>query len=288
MKIVRYASASEPSWGILDSDAIIPLAGSPVDWGPALVRNPESAQALVGVDGENVSASTVRLLPPLERGAKVVCVGVNYRTHVEAAGAAMPSAPVAFLKAPSALIGDGEEIVYPALTTTLDYEVELVAMIGAIGHTAAECVLGYTVGNDVTARDLQRGEFGLDLYSAKSLDRTSGVGPWIVTADEFGPPPVDLEMRLMVNGEQRQCERTSGMHWDIDEILAYVNARTRLAPGDLLFTGTPAGVGLEDGRFLESGDVVEATIEGIGSLTNMVGRRDGTRPATEGVRDATA
>jgi 2-keto-4-pentenoate hydratase/2-oxohepta-3-ene-1,7-dioic acid hydratase in catechol pathway len=202
---------------------------------------------------------------------------VNYRSHVEPLGASLPNGPVAFLKAQTAVIGHGAEIRYPPLTTKLDYEIELVCVFGAprlIDHASGTTsLLGYTVGNDVTARDLQHGELGVDLYSSKSLDDTCPIGPWITTRDEIADP-VDLDMTLTVNGEVRQHERTSAMHWSVDELLRFANQRTRLVCGDLLFTGTPGGVALEHGRFLASGDVVEAAIEGIGTLRNGVGKED--------------
>jgi 2-keto-4-pentenoate hydratase/2-oxohepta-3-ene-1,7-dioic acid hydratase in catechol pathway len=135
-------------------------------------------------------------------------------------------------------------------------------------------VLGYTVGNDVSARDAQSSIGGLDLFTMKALDRSTPVGPWIATIDEFGgPAQPDVELRLRVNGEERQRDRTSNMLFGLDEVLAYVDARTSLAAGDLVFTGTTSGVGAEDGRYLEPGDVIEAEIERIGVLRNSVGPR---------------
>jgi len=131
----------------------------------------------------------------------------------------------------------------------------------------------------VSARDWQFGGSvtGMDMFSAKVLDRTSPVGPWIVTRDEFGDGHPDLELRLSVDGELRQCERTKNMAWDVGYLLAYVDARTRLGCGDVLFTGTPAGVGHETGRYLEPGQIVEATIEQIGTLRNPVGPKPAAR-----------
>ena len=117
------------------------------------------------------------------------------------------------------------------------------------------------------------GAFGLDLYSGKCLDRTSSLGPWIVTRDEFAQRLPDLAMQLTVDEEIRQRDRTISMHWNLEELLSYVDARTRVLPGDMIFTGTPAGVGVSSGRFLEPGNVVAATIENIGTLRNKVGAR---------------
>jgi 2-keto-4-pentenoate hydratase/2-oxohepta-3-ene-1,7-dioic acid hydratase in catechol pathway len=140
------------------------------------------------------------------------------------------------------------------------------------GESVVDQILGYCVGNDVSARDLQFGGSvtGMDMFSAKGLDDTSGIGPWITTRDEFGDGHPDLELTLTVDGEVRQRDRTSSMVWGCAELVEYVAARSRLAPGDVVFTGTPAGVGHEDGRYLQRGQVVEATIEGLGTLRNRV------------------
>jgi 2-keto-4-pentenoate hydratase/2-oxohepta-3-ene-1,7-dioic acid hydratase in catechol pathway len=136
-------------------------------------------------------------------------------------------------------------------------------------------VLGYTVGNEVTARDLQFGGSvtGMDMFSAKALDHTGPVGPWIVTRDEFGDESPDLALELSVDGEVRQRDRTSSLAWTVGEIVSYVSERSALHPGAILFTGTPHGVGHEDGRYLEPGQEVVVTIERIGSLRNRVGSR---------------
>jgi 2-keto-4-pentenoate hydratase/2-oxohepta-3-ene-1,7-dioic acid hydratase in catechol pathway len=249
------------------------LNGGIADWAPAITAGQSADSFLEPRRTEGLHE--VGLLPPVEPDAKIVCCGVNYQSHVEPLGASLPSAPVAFLKAQTALIGQSGEISYPAITDKLDYEIELVCIVGARQlldpQHATASLLGYTIGNDVTARDLQRGEFGLDLYSSKSLDDTCGMGPWITTKDEI-LTRVDLPMTLRVNGEVRQHDRTSGMHWGIDELLLYADSRTRLCCGDALFTGTPGGAALESGRFLSPGDVVEATIDGIGTLVNTVGK----------------
>ena len=266
MRFVRYRDGEDtPAWGMVDGEASVAPLTVPFDrWAPVVTTGDEP-------DGfvdrsRRLDLGGLRLLPPVEPTAKIVCVGANYRSHIEAVGMKMPSAPVAFLKAQTAVIASGDPILRSPLTAELDYEVELVGVVGGPGPA----LLGYTAGNDITARDLQRGEFGLDLYSGKSLDRTCPIGPWIVTIDEIGPPAVDLEMTLTVNGELRQHDRTSAMEWSVDELLAYVEARTHLQCGDLVFTGTPAGVGLETGRYLQPGDVVEATIEHIGTIRNTV------------------
>lgn len=274
MKIGRFRDhAGRALWGVVDREAgtVRPLVGGPREWGPALTASPEGTPQWGGDALELVSLT---LLAPLERTAKVVAAGATYTKHVEGLGEQMPEKPAAFLKPFDAIIGPDEEIAYPALTNQLDYEVELVVVIGSEDSDGLAAVLGYTVGNDVSARDLQFGAItGMDLFSSKGLDRTTGLGPWIVTRDEFGDSTPDLELTLTVDGETRQRDRTSSLAWGLDVLLEYVNARSRLHPGDVLFTGTPAGVGYEDGRYLQPGQEVIATVERVGSLRNVVAPR---------------
>jgi 2-keto-4-pentenoate hydratase/2-oxohepta-3-ene-1,7-dioic acid hydratase in catechol pathway len=271
MKLARCVMGGAPYWAVVDPDQDLatPLRGSLDEWAVSLSRG-EAGAALDASRRHALSAA--RVLAPVEPTAKIVCVGLNYRKHVEAFGGTMPDEPVAFLKAQTAIIAHEEVLVRPALTQKLDYEIELVAVMARPlreGEPPSAAILGYTIGNDVSARDLQRGPRGPDLYSGKSLNGTSGVGPWIVTADEFLGSP-DLAMELRVNGEVRQSDRTSSMEWGLDALLTYVDARTRVLAGDLMFTGTPAGVALEDGRFLVPGDLIEAQIERLGVLRNRV------------------
>lgn len=272
MKIARCHDGSTDFWAVFDTAAgtVQPLHGRLPDWAPGLTADPGAPLPL---RGDTRSASDVRFLAPVEATARVVAAGATYAKHVAGIGLKMPERPAAFLKPLTSLIGPEDEIAYPAVTSQLDYEVELVAVVGA---EAGLGVLGYTVGNDVSARDLQFGGSvtGMDMFSAKALDRTSGLGPWIVTRDEFGDGHPDLELRLTVDGEVRQQDRTGSMVWGVGELLAYVDARMRLGCGDVLFTGTPAGVAHETGRYLEPGQVVEATIERIGTLRNVVGKRE--------------
>lgn len=273
MKLVRGLFEGAPRWAVasLEDDVAAPLRPPLAEWAEA-ARRGEDLAALTDASARQTLSAT-RLLAPVERSSKVVCAGLNYRKHVEAfPNAVMPDVPIAFIKAPTALIAHEDPIRYPKLATQLDFEIELVAVMARAprhGERPSDAIFGYTIGNDVTARNLTKGPRGSDLYSAKSLDDTCGVGPWIVTFDEIGFDP-DLLMELRVNGEARQHDRSSTMEWDIDTLISYVHDRSRIEPGDLIFTGTPAGVGLEDGRFLKHGDVVECEIEKIGLLRNQV------------------
>jgi 2-keto-4-pentenoate hydratase/2-oxohepta-3-ene-1,7-dioic acid hydratase in catechol pathway len=218
------------------------------------------------------------LLPPVEPSNRVVVAGANYSKHLKEFGLEPPSQPVAFLKAYGALIGARDPIRFPPLTEKLDHEVELVAVIGAEVdlNDPLACVLGYTVGNDVSARDLQLSGpkgIGMDLFAAKSQDRSTGLGPWIVTRDEFPAGQPQLRMTLRVNDEVRQDGHTGDMTWTVGQLIHFVQQRSSFACGDVLFTGSPAGVGMATGKYLKAGDVVEATVEGIGSLRNQVSEK---------------
>ncbi len=202
----------------------------------------------------------------LSRPGKIVCVGRNYRDHAAELGHVMEAEPLLFLKPPSAVIGDGDAILLPRLPadrSRVDYEGELVAIIGnPLRHAgpgeALEAVLGYTCGNDVTARDLQATE--AQWTRAKGFDTFCPLGPEVVPID-----PRDVLVTTRVNGEVRQRVRTREMAVGVGDLLAYISRCMTLEPGDAVFTGTPAGVGP-----LHDGDVVEVEVEGIGVLRNPV------------------
>jgi 2-keto-4-pentenoate hydratase/2-oxohepta-3-ene-1,7-dioic acid hydratase in catechol pathway len=273
MKLARYSHRGAISWGVVDADksSITPISGAFADWAPKLTRG--AGKSALSFTGATVPLSDVTLLPPIEPTNQVFVVGANYLKHLQELKMEPPKAPIAFLKSNRALIGAHDDIVHSTLTSQLDYEVELVAVIGlpiADRDNPIPSVLGYTVGNDVSARDLQRSGIGFDLFSSKSLDKTTGLGPWIVTRDEFGEGTPDIPLSLTVNGETRQNARTGEMTWKLDVILPYVDRRAALQTGDVVFTGTPEGVAWASGRFMNPGDLVEATIEGIGTLSNKV------------------
>jgi 2-keto-4-pentenoate hydratase/2-oxohepta-3-ene-1,7-dioic acid hydratase in catechol pathway len=287
MKLARCTDGGAPFWALVDAERgeLLPIEGEIGDWGPALTalvgHDAGNGQAALRFNGRARALTAVRLLPPVAKSNRVVVAGANYAKHLAADfGLKAHSQPIAFLKAYGALIGANDPIRYPPLTRELDYEVELVAVIGANRVDREDplgSVLGYTVGNDVSARDLQRSGppgVGMDLFAAKSADQTTGVGPWIVTKDEFGPGSPKLRLLLRVNGELRQDGDTSDMLWDVGHLVKFVDERSRFECGDILFTGSPAGTAQGSGKFLKVGDVVEAEIPGIGTLRNVVEARD--------------
>ncbi|GAA7766893.1 hydrolase [Cupriavidus sp. SHE] len=277
MKIARCTDGGAPFWAVVDTSRseVTPISGAFSEWAPALTRG-AGAAALKLADAPR-PLDGVRLLPPIEKTNRVVVAGANYAKHLQSDfGLKSHSQPVAFLKAYGALIGAGDPIRYPPLTAELDHEVELVAVIGAERvdrDDPLSSVLGYTVGNDVSARDLQRSGppgVGMDLFGAKSQDRTTGLGPWIVTRDEFPAGSPSLRLTLKVNGETRQDASSGEMTWNVAELVRFVDERSSFDCGDVLYTGSPEGTGQGTGRFLRPGDVVEASVEGIGTLRNVV------------------
>jgi len=216
---------------------------------------------------------------PIERPGKIVCVGLNYRDHAEEQGAELPNEPLLFAKWPSSLIGPGEPIVIPPIVTRADYEAELGVVIGervkgVSKENAFEAVRGYLCANDVSARDLQFGDG--QWTRGKSVDTFCPIGPLLVPAAEV-PDPHALRIRCTVSGEVLQDSTTANLIFGVDEVIAFASQAITLQAGDLILTGTPAGVGYfrEPKRLLQDGDTVTVEIEGLGELTNPV-RRAGT------------
>lgn len=277
MHVARYEDESGvPLWGILHSgtNEVSPFTVPIADWGPRLAADEAVPAEILGALRP---ASDLRLRAPVDTNARVFGIGMNYRSHLEKLGVTPGAAPAAFMKPHSAIIGDGEQIRYPITTNQLDYEVELVVVVGAelrSDRSAYESVLGYTLGNDISPRDVDRPTGGPDLYSMKAQDRTAPVGPWIATALGLGATgQPDLEIVCEVNGEVRQRAETLDMLFDIEYILNFINVRNHLLPGDIIFTGTTGGVGLEDGRFLVPDDEVAVSAKGIGRCVNVVGAK---------------
>ncbi|MEM3670884.1 MAG: fumarylacetoacetate hydrolase family protein [Thermoprotei archaeon] len=230
---------------------------------------------------EPTSLSTLRLLPPVSKSSKIMCAAVNYRLHAAETKGKIPSAPYFFLKPSSALTGPYDDLVKAKVSSKMDYEIELVAIIGERAKyvdpaRAIEHVGAYMVGNDVSYRDFQFSEshpdllaHGKDWVLGKGMDTSFPTGPFAVTVDEIGHGPFDLECR--VNGTRVQHSSTGDMIYDVSKLVARACTGVTLHPGDVISTGTPSGVALGGGfRFLEPGDVVEGSISKIGSIRNRV------------------
>ena len=211
---------------------------------------------------------------PIERPQKIICIGLNYRDHAEEQGGELPERPLLFAKWPNTLIGPGDPIVLPSITAKVDYEAELGVVIGArasrvsVGN-ALEAVAGYVCVNDVSARDLQFSDG--QWVRGKSLDTFCPVGPALVPASEI-PDPQALGIRAILNGQVMQDSTTANMVFGVAEVVAFISQAITLEPGDLIATGTPAGVGIfrDPQVLLEAGDEITIEIDGIGSLTNPV------------------
>ncbi|OGL01174.1 MAG: hypothetical protein A3E31_11020 [Candidatus Rokubacteria bacterium RIFCSPHIGHO2_12_FULL_73_22] len=277
MKLVRYGRAGAEKPGLVDADGTLrDLSRVVRDLTPAAL-SPAGLKRLRAVDPTRlpVVRGRPRLGCPLAGIGKLVCIGLNYTDHANEVGAPLPKEPVVFLKATSALIGAGDRIVRPRGAVKLDYEVELGAVIGRDARDVAEAdalrhVAAYCLVDDVSERAFQL-EHGGTTTKGKSADTFAPLGPWLVTADEV-PDPQALELWTTVNGEPRQRGSTANMIFGVRALVAYVSRFMSLRAGDIVSTGTPAGVahGMKPPRYLEPGDVIEVGITGLGAQKNRV------------------
>lgn len=266
MRIARYVAGDTPAYGVVElaadqgqhPDTIAALTGDPLV-GP------------VNYTGERLNLDDVRLVAPVIPRSKIVAIGRNYAAHAAEFNNPVPEEPMTFLKPNTSVVGPGEPIVYPRASTHVEHEGELAIVIGRIcrdvpAEKAADVIFGYTCANDVSARDFQKkdGQWG----RAKGYDTFCPLGPWIVThltIDEAS----HLDVAVDVNGEPRQRGNTSELVHGIADLVAFVSGFCTLLPGDVILTGTPAGVGR-----IEPGDTVTVSIEGIGRLSNPVIAQD--------------
>jgi len=219
--------------------------------------------------------SHVRLLPPVPVPPKIVCLGLNYRDHAEEAHVPVPDRPVLFSKPSTAVVGPDDHIVYPKICSQLDYEVELAVVIGKKGKNISQAeafshIAGYTIFNDISARDIQFAD--KQWFRGKGFDTFAPTRPSLVLKDEVNDPH-SLKMELRVNGEVRQRSTTANMVFRIPYLIAFISAAMTLQPGDIIATGTPAGVGFyakPEKKLLKPGDVIEAEIQALGVLRNKV------------------
>jgi 2-keto-4-pentenoate hydratase/2-oxohepta-3-ene-1,7-dioic acid hydratase in catechol pathway len=282
MKLLTYMSESGPrvagerggSYVDLNrADPQVPASTKALlEQGPEGVRR--AAQALSA--GQLMPASGVKLLAPVPDPQKVICVGLNYADHAKESGAAIPAEPVIFCKFPTAVAAHEQPIVLPPVSKCVDYEAELVVVIGSGGRNiprerALEHVAGYTCGHDVSARDWQMHKPGGQWLLGKTFDTFAPFGPYITTADEIADPNA-LAIALRINGETMQESSTRQFIFKVEELVAYISTVCTLTPGDVIFTGTPPGVGFarKPPVYLKPGDVCEVEIERLGVLRNPV------------------
>lgn len=280
---MRFAQAyfdEEAHVCLVEGDQLVDLAGvdgCPATFHQALKAGVDLAALKAGPGARRAAIDQARFAPLAGEGAKLWCIGVNYFAHIAECGQTPPRYPVVFCKLENARAAHGQDIRLPDAARQVDYEAELVAVIGRGGRDipeakAREHIFGYACGNDLSARDWQKRTSQWLL--GKTCDGFGPVGPWVVTADELDPMALDICSR--VNGQVRQQANTSMMMYSVDKLVSYISQVATLNPGDMIFTGTPSGVILgmpEDQRhWLDGGDVVEVEIQGIGVLRNRLVR----------------
>ena len=288
MKLLTFSVEGKARPGALKGDRVIDLAAAGLPAGPfggliEIARGGDAMldrarKALDGAKAKSYALSEVKVLPPIRWPSKIVAVGLNYIDHCKETNLPVPVVPVFFSKFTSSVCGPYDDLSWPAsVTQQVDYEVELGIVIGKRARDVAEkdaldYIMGYTVVNDVSARDLQF--LGARQWDrSKSLDTFCPYGPYIVTRDEI-PDPHVLQVRTLLNGKEMQNSNTKNLIFNVPKVISYLSRGATLLPGDLIPTGTPAGVGFRRTPpvFLQDGDECVCEVEGIGALRNKVRR----------------
>ncbi len=282
MRLITFEQDGSPRLGVHAGEAIVDVAralpGAPADWPSVFAAGvlPDIARAVATAPADaRILADGVRLLPPIPRPPKILCAGLNYRSHAEEAGMAIPDYPIVFVRFPASIVGAEAPMVCPALSDNFDYEAELVAVIGRGGRaipreSALDHVAGYTLCNEGSVRDYQ---FKASQWTlGKNFDASGAMGPVIVTADELPSGAAGLRIQTRLNGETVQDGTTDDMIFDVATLITEISAVMTLEAGDLIVTGTPPGVGFvrKPPLWLKPGDTCEIEIEGIGILRNPV------------------
>lgn len=281
MRLVTFEKEGRERPGLVtDQNQVIDLSG--IGFSSLLALIESGKEGLAKAEEFAVSApagasfpfESVRLRAPIPRPRKLICVGLNYRDHAEETGSEIPNVPTIFNKFATSVIAPGDNIVLPKVSSQPDYEAEFAFVIGNGGrHIQAEKwadhIFGYTIVNDVSARDYQRAT--TQWLMGKTFDTFAPIGPWIITADKIADPHA-LDISLTINGETLQSSNTKNLIFNIPALVAYLSSVFTLEPGDIISTGTPAGVGVarKPQRFLKPGDDVIVKIAGIGELRNPV------------------
>ncbi|MCC6443969.1 MAG: fumarylacetoacetate hydrolase family protein [Armatimonadetes bacterium] len=295
MKLVTYKRGQQARLGVLADDRVIDLASalsrfvpdapatsdmlSFLESGQAGMQSAQSAldacrKEATAMEEIACPLADVALKAPIGNPRKFICIGLNYRDHCEEQNLPLPKVPILFAKFPTSIIGPGEAIVHPDITEKLDYEAELAVIIGQRGRRVPEekaydYVAGYTICHDVSARDIQFSDG--QWLRGKAFDTFAPLGPCLVTRDEV-PDPHNIDIRLDVNGQALQTSNTKYLVFGVPQLIAFVSRCITLEPGDVISTGTPAGVGVfrNPPIFLQPGDTVTITLAGIGTLQNPV------------------
>jgi len=286
MKIVAFEGEGGPRLGVVEGDSVIDLnaadGAAPRDLGEWLRRNNGEVRPLAEI-AKRAGAKARKPLAglayglPVTRPGKTLCLGLNYLEHVKEGPNRdnIPKFPTIFMRALTSLVPHGQPIVRPQVSQTLDYEAELILIVGKrakhlTAANALSCIAGYSCGNEGSVREFQRKTTQWDM--GKNFDRTGGFGPWFVSADELPPGAKGLKIESRLNGQVMQSDNTDNMMFPIVELLVYVTQGMTLEPGDIIFTGTPSGVGQARTPpvWMKGGDVCEIEIQGIGVLRNPI------------------
>ena len=280
MKLIRFGNPGQEKPGLFLNDGVrIDASGFDWNYNEFFFGGDGLDRLRAWLDKNGASAPrvppNVRLGPPVCRPSKIVCIGLNYRDHAAETGAKIPTEPVIFFKSTTSLVGPNDDLVIPRNATKVDWEVEFAIVIGKLARyvskeSALDHVAGYALHNDYSERSFQL-ERGGQWVKGKSCDTFAPLGPFLATKDEI-PDPGNLKMWLKVNGEIRQNSSTANMIFDVPTLVSYVSEFMTLLPGDVISTGTPAGVGLgmKPPQYLKPGDVVELGIEGLGESRQNV------------------
>jgi 2-keto-4-pentenoate hydratase/2-oxohepta-3-ene-1,7-dioic acid hydratase in catechol pathway len=296
MKLITFKKNKSICAGALTDEGILDLTGDFQSVKHIIADGSEATKkisSLIDKCAKFIDPSAVKLLAPIPDPPKLLALAGNYSEHITEVGLTLglsdsprkTTVPRPFLMPPTVIIGNDEEIPWPAYSEQIDYEIELAVVIGKKAkclspQKAKECIAGYTIANDVSARSVTFAngrkkrpwdEF-YDWMGGKWADGFLPIGPFIVTSDEIENPQ-DLQMTLKVNGETRQNANTSGMIFNVYEIVSFLSHLMTLEPGDIIATGTPAGVAMATGNFLKPGDKIECTIEKLGTLANTLGQK---------------
>jgi 2-keto-4-pentenoate hydratase/2-oxohepta-3-ene-1,7-dioic acid hydratase in catechol pathway len=266
VRIARFTTGDDPQFGVVHGD--VDALGLPADDTVVVALRGDPLYVGIEPTQEEHLLADVRLLAPVLPRSKVVGIGKNYAAHAAEMGGDVPLEPLMFLKPNTSVVGPGDPVFYPRQSSRVDYEGELAVVIGRICRDvpverAADVIYGYTVANDVTARDLQRSD--VQFTRAKGFDSFCPLGPWVETELD----PSELSIQTHLNGDLVQDGNTRDLIFDVPTLVAHVSSVMTLLPGDVILTGTPDGVGP-----MEVGDEVEVTVAGIGSLTSRVASRD--------------
>ncbi len=277
MRLARFSSGTNTGWGFVDqedSTYVRPASSNSPSLVEALGLGPVLLADLYASSGGRIPIAEVTLHAPVDKPSKVICIGLNYADHARESGMAIPERPLVFCKFPSSIVGPYDDVELPPESKKVDWEAELVVVMGrsALRVTAEQSVShigGFMVANDVSARDVQAddGQF----VRAKSFTSFCPVGPWVTTLDEVEDYS-NLSVQLRVNGALMQNGNTSDLIANVSEIVSFCSQISMLEAGDIILTGTPAGVGagMNPQQFLQEGDLMETTISGLGSLRNKI------------------